>query len=158
MEENQCIRNIIERQSPAPEVQKHSYPAGAGGGDARSLLVVLKGTDRVGAVQAPGFGVMSELAVAPCSTPAHVFVADPDGNPSLPGPLHLPVAAPSHPSSAQHLGPAAEALRVVRVGLGLRARGRPSATVREAQIRVGCVRVQGDIVVIWKSENAQCKL
>lgn len=110
---------MVEGQCPSPEVQVHAYPAAAGGADAHALLVVLKRAARVRAVQTPGFGVVAKLAVAPSSTPAHGFVADADGNPSITSPLDLPVAAPSHPSSAQHLGPVAEAMRVVRVGHGL---------------------------------------
>lgn len=92
---------------------------------------------------------MAQLAVTPSSTPAHVFVADADGNSSGAAPLHLPVAAASHPGATQHLGPAGEASRVVWVGLRLETCGDLSATVGEAEIRVGRVWVQRYVAVIW---------
>lgn len=110
---------------------------------------MLKQTRRVGAVQTPGLGVVAQLAVTPSSTPAHIFVADADRNSSGAAPLHLPVAAAGHPSAAQHLGPAGEACRVVRVGLRLETRRDLSATVGEAEIRVGRVWVQRYVTVIW---------
>lgn len=147
------LRNVVERQRTPPEVQIHSDPAAGGGGDAGALLVVLEGTGRVRAVQAPRLGVMSELAVAPSSAPAHAFVANADGHASGAAPLHLPVAASGHAGSAQNLGPAAEAGRVVRVRLRLRACGHLASAVGEAQIWVGRVWVQGNVVGVWNSSR-----
>lgn len=96
---------------------------------------------------------MPQLALAPSSGPAHVLVAHADGYPSVSGPLDLPVAASSHPGLTQHLCPAGEAVWVVRVGLRVGACGHGSLPVREAQVRVGSVRVQDYIVVIWTEDE-----
>lgn len=149
MQQDHRTRDIVKRQRSTPKVQIHTYPATAGRRDGHALLIMLKQTRRVGAVQTPGLGVVAQLAVAPSSTPGHVFVADADGNASGAAPLHLPVAAAGHPGAAQHLGPAGEASRVVRVGLRLETRGDLSATVGEAEIRVGRVCVQRYVAVIW---------
>lgn len=149
MKQNHCFRNIVERQRPSPEVQIHSYSVATGNSDRHTVLVVLKRAGRVGAVQAPGFGVVSQLAVAPSSVPVHAFVADADGNPSGAGPLYLPVAASGNSSSTQHLRPVGEAVRVFGVGLRLGPRGHPSATVGEGQVGVGCAGVQRYVIVVW---------
>lgn len=96
---------------------------------------------------------MPQLALAPSSGPAHVLVAHADGNPSVSGPLDLPVAASGHPGLTQDLGPAGEAVWVVRVRLRVGACGHGSLPVREAQVRVGSVRVQDYIVVIWTEDE-----
>lgn len=147
------LRNIIERERPRPEVQIHSDPAAGGCGHGHALLVVLEQTGRVGAVQAPRLGVVSELGVAAASAPVHVLIAHADGHPSCAPPLYLPVAASGHTGSAQHLGPAGEARRVFRVGLRVQSRGHRSPAVGEAQIRVGCVRVQREVTVIWTRQG-----
>lgn len=126
MKENHCIRNTIERHGPGPVVQVNSYPVRARTSYSLGDLVVLKGTSRMGTVQSPGFGVVSQLAVAPSSTPIHGFVADSNGDPSTPAPFYLPVAATSHASSTQHLSPVAESIWVLWVGLGLRLRSHTS--------------------------------
>lgn len=149
MQQDHCTRDIVKRQCSSPEVQIHTHPAAAGRRDGHALLIMLKQTRCVGAVQTPGLGVVAQLAVAPSSTSAHVFVADADGNSSGATPLHLPVAAAGHSSAAQHLGPAGEASRVVWVGLSLKTRGDLSATIGEAEIRVGRVWVQHYVAVIW---------
>lgn len=157
MQQNHRTGDVVKRQGSGPEVQIHTHPAPAGGADGHAVLVVLKGTGRMGAVQAPRLGVVAQLAVAPSSAPAHAFVADAHGNASGASPLHLPVAAAGHPGTAQHLGPAGEASRVVRVGLWLGARGHLLAAVGEAEVRVGCVWVQAHVVVIWTDSAIRCR-
>lgn len=149
MQQDHRVGDVVKRQSSSPEIQIHAHPAGAGGRHGYALLIVLKRTGRVGAVQTPRLGVVAQLAVAPSSTPANVFVADADGNSSGAAPLHLPVAAAGHPGAAQHLGPAGEASRVIRVGLRLGTRGHLSAAFGEAEIRVGRVWVRAYVAVIW---------
>lgn len=154
MQQHHRLGDAVERQGPGPEVQEHPHPAAAGGGDGHAVLVVLEGAGGVGAVQAPRLGVVAQLAVAPSPGPAHAFVADAHGNAPGASPLHLPVAAARHPGAAQHLGPAGESGLVLRVGLGLGARGHLPAAVGEAEVRVGRAVVQADVAGIWTDFTA----
>lgn len=149
VQENNRAGDAVKGQGSRPVVQIHPHPAAAGAADGHALLVVLEATGCGGAVQAPRLGVVAQLAVARSSAPAHAFVADADRNAFGASPLHLPVAAAGHAGAAQHLGPAGEASWVLRVGLWLGARGHLSAAVGEAEVRVGRVRVQAHLAVIW---------
>ena len=142
MQENHPIWNTVEGQNTSPVVHINSYSVGTGDGYGHSVLVVLEGTGRRGTVQTPGFGVVSQLAVAPGSLPGHAFVTQSHGDPSHSAPFDLPVAAAGHARPTQHLGPAGEAPRVLWVWLGLGPCGHPSPPIRQDQIWVGCAGVQ----------------
>ncbi|TNN39439.1 hypothetical protein EYF80_050384 [Liparis tanakae] len=143
VQEGQDVGHGVEGQGPCHVVQVHPHPGGLGAGDGTARVVVPEHVVSGVAFQRPRLLVVPEAALLHAARPPDVLVGHGDAGSAAP--LHLPVAAPGQPLSAQHLPALGEPVGVAPVQvLPGRQRGLPlAAAQRQAPVRR--VGVQRDL-------------
>lgn len=150
VEVDQCVTaDSVEGQRAGRPVQIHRYSVWGRGGRTYGCHSVIV-EDRVTiprAAHAPRRVTEAEAAVSTFSSPSYSSVSRSYRYP--PFPLHLPVTAASQTICTQQLLPVVESLRVIKIWLHRSHQCHRSVILRQREVSVGCVWVQGDFTGIW---------
>lgn len=165
MEKAHVVRDIVEGQDACLVIHIHSHSTRAGrrvwvecgcrfrgGGGCGYLdlcVIVLEHILGGRAAEVPRVTAGAELGVVPSPFPADSFVGDGQSHPTLPAPLHLPIAAAGYALLAEHLCRVQEPFWVVRVGLDLYGVRSLLASLRQTETIVGSVEIHCETAAVY---------